>query len=117
MRKTVLWGLLAALMVIGLAANSDAAVYTCQVNGVGVENGNLYVILTDDVNVTFTLTKFLLGTVGNATASKYFSTALDAIGSQNNVYANLDLATFAVISDPAIYPYAGLVVITTDFIP
>ena len=64
MRKTVLWALLAVLLGIGLAGQSYAAQYTCQVNAVGLEqDGNLYVYLTDDVNGTFVRAKFLLGPV------------------------------------------------------
>ena len=57
MRKTVLWALLAVLLVIGLAGQSSAAQYTCQVNAVGLENGNLYVYLTDDVAGAFVMAR------------------------------------------------------------
>ena len=91
MRKTALLGFLAALLVMGLATESNAVLYTCQVNAVGVEGANYYVYLTDDVGATFTLQRCLLGPVSNADANMYFATALDAIGSQYNVYVNLDV--------------------------
>lgn len=116
MRKTVLLGLLAALLVMGLAVDSHAVLYTCQVNAVGVEGSNLYVYLTDDVEFAFTLQRYLLGPIGNADANRYFATALDAIGSQYNVYANLDTTSFTVITD-LLYPYAGLVLIDNEFTP
>jgi hypothetical protein len=115
MRKTALLGFLAALLVMGLAAESNAVFYTCQVNGVGVEGSNLYVYLTDDVNATFTLQRCLLGPISSADAGRYFSTALDAIGSQYNVYVNLD-GSFTVITELG-YPYAGLVLIDNEFTP
>ena len=77
----------------------------------------MYVYLTDDVNATFVGQRFLLGPASDANANKYFATALDAIGSIYNVYANLDLATFTVISDPVNYPYAGLLLIDNAFTP
>jgi hypothetical protein len=114
MRKTVLLGLLAALIVTGWAANSQAAVYTCQVNAVGVESGNFYVYLTDDANATFTLTRFLLGNVNSTQAASYYATALEAIGSQSDVYADLDLTTFAVTTTN---PHAGFLSVATGFTP
>lgn len=116
MRKTVLLGFLAALLVMGLAVDSSAGLYTCQVNAVGVEGSNLYVYLTDDVGVTFTLQRFFLGPIGSAEANRYFATAMDAIGSQYNVYANLDTTNLTVITD-LLYPYAGLVLIDNEFTP
>ena len=116
MRKTVLLGFLAALLVMGLAVDSYADLYVCQVNAVGVEGSNLYVYLTDDVGFNFTLQRFFLGPIANAEAQKYFATALDAIGSQYNVHANLNLGNSTVITD-LLYPYAGLVVIDNEFTP
>jgi hypothetical protein len=116
MRKTVLLGILAALLVVGLAAKSDAVLYTCQVNGVGAEGNNLYVYLTDDANGDFIGQRFLLGPASNTYANNLFATALDAIGSQYNVYANVDMTSFAVIFDFT-YPYAGILLITDQFVP
>lgn len=115
MRKTALLGFLAALLVMGLAAESNAVLYTCQVNAVGVEGANYYVYLTDDVNVTFTLQRCLLGPISSADANMYYATALDAIGGQYNVHVNLD-GNFTVITELA-YPYAGLVLIDNEFTP
>lgn len=51
MRKTVLMLVFVALTVVCLAATASAVVYTCEINGVGVDGANYYVILTDDPGV------------------------------------------------------------------
>ncbi len=63
MRKTVLWCLLAALLVVGLAADSYAVLYTCQVNAVGVEEWQLSMSINRRCQCHLYEQRFILGTV------------------------------------------------------